>query len=232
MFGDFMKTVLVTGSAKGLGKALILEFANKGYNTIITYNNSINDALILKEEVLKHNVYCEVLKLDLRDEQNIKDIFNKKIDIIVNNAVINHDDEILNKTKDDFMEVLEVNLVGTFLMCKEAIKSGVKDIINISSTDSIDTYNSLNIDYSSSKAGLNIVTKTIASTFPEVRVIGILPVFIDTESVLEMDPVYLENELKRTKQNKLLKKEEVAKKIYNIYNDNNIESGSLIRIEE
>ena len=129
------------------------------------------------------------------------------------------------------MKVLEVNLVGTFLMCKEAIKSGVKDIINISSTDSIDTYNSLNIDYSSSKAGVNIVTKTIANVYPDVRIFAVLPNFINTESIMEMSEEYLNCELKRIGQEKLLDKEEVASNIYELYKDENIKSGSLVRID-
>ena len=156
---------------------------------------------------------------------------NYKFDILVNNAALCLDNNYLEKTKEEFMKVLETNLVGTFLMCKEAIKRNVKEIINISSTDSIDTFSDLNVDYSSSKAGINIITKTLGKFNKDVRIIGILPNWINTESIMEMNPEYLKNELERIDQEKLLDKNEVAKEIYNIYKDKNLESGSLIRID-
>ena len=130
------------------------------------------------------------------------------------------------------MRVLEVNLVGTFMICKEAIRNGVSDIINISSTDSIDTYQCLNVDYSCSKAGVNILGKTIALAYPNIRIITVLPNWINTNSVLEMNQEYLHDEMKRIGQSKLLDKEKVAKKILNIYESKSIKSGELIRIDE
>lgn len=225
-----MKTVLITGASRGLGASLAIVFAKNKYNIIITYHNNKSDALELKRKIESYEVECKVLKLDLKDETDIKSIFNNKIDLIINNASLSIDDEIMSKSKKDFMEVLEVNLVGTFLMCKEGIKRGTKDIINISSTDSVDTYSSLNIDYSSSKAGINIVTKTIADAFPNVRIFSVLPNWIDTESVLEMHSEYLRSEMDRVGQKELLKKEDVANKIYNLYLDSSVKSGDLVII--
>lgn len=225
-----MKTVLVTGSSKGLGASLIKEFAKNNYNVIICYNTSEKEAFNLRNEI--NNVKGDVVKCDISKESDISNLFNNyEFDILINNAALSLDNNLLDKTKDEFMKVLEVNLVGTFLMCKEAIKRGVKEIINISSTDSIDTYSDLNIDYSSSKACINIITKTIGKFNKDIRIIGILPNWINTESIMEMNQEYLDNELKRINQEKLLDKEEVAKEIYKIYNDKNIESGSLIRID-
>jgi len=228
-----MKNVLVTGSGKGLGASLIKEFAKNNYNVIITYNNSYEEAFKLKNEVETiYKVNVEILKCDISNEDDIINLFNNyDIDILINNASLSMDLEIMDKSKDEFMKVLEVNLVGTFLMCKEAVKRGIKDIINISSTDSIDTYNSLNIDYSSSKAGVNIVTKTIANAYSNVRIFAVLPNFINTESIMEMNEEYLNSELKRIGQEKLLDKEEVASTIYKLYKDENIKSGSLVRID-
>ena len=223
-----MKKILVTGGAKGLGASLIKEISRNNYNVIICYNNSKEDALKLKNEITNVNI----VKCDISNESDIINLFNNyKIDILINNAALSLDSYYLDKTKEEFMNVLEVNLVGTFLMCKEAIKRGVKEIINISSTDSIDTYSDFNIDYSSSKAGINIITKTIGKFNKEVRILGILPNWINTESIMEMDHEYLKNELKRIDQEELLDKDEVAKEIYKIYKDKNIESGSLIRID-
>lgn len=221
-----MKTVLITGSAQGLGESMVREFSKHNFNVLISYNTSYKRALKLKEEL---NV--DVIKLDITNEEDVKNVFsNYKIDVLINNASVSMDCEIEYKTKEEFMRVLEVNLVGTFVMCKYGIINGVKDIINISSTDSVDTYNTLNIDYSASKAGLNIVTKTLALNYPDIRIVGVLPNWIDTESVMDMNMSYLRSELNRIGQSELLKKEDVAKEIYKIYSDTNIKSGELIRI--
>ena len=116
-------------------------------------------------------------------------------------------------------------------MCKEAIKKGLKEIINISSTDSLSTFNSLNIDYSSSKAGINIVTKVIAEFYPNIRIFAVLPNWINTESVCEMNQDFLSDELRRIGQEKLLDKCEVANTIYELYKNRNIKSGSLVKID-
>ena len=116
-------------------------------------------------------------------------------------------------------------------MCKEAIKKGVKNIINISSTDSIDTFSSLNIDYSVSKSGINLLTKIIADTYKDIRIFTVLPNWINTESVLEMNSLYLNSELERIGQDKLLDKDEVAKTIFELYKNENIKSGDLVRID-
>ena len=227
-----MKTVLVTGSSRGLGASLIKEFAKKGYNVVITYNTSMEDAYKLKEEIEKYNVESGIVKCDISSENDIINLFDTyKVDVLINNAALSMDSEIMNKTKDEFMKVLEVNLVGTFLMCKEAIKRGVKEIINISSTDSLDTFNSLNVDYSSSKSGINIVTKVIAEFFPNIRIFAVLPNWINTESVCEMNEDFLNEELRRIGQEKLLDKDRVANAIYELYKDENIKSGNLIKVD-
>ncbi len=221
-----MKTVLITGGSQGLGESIAREFLKNNFNVLVAYNTGYERALKLEKEL---NV--EIVKLDITNEEDVKNVFsNYKIDVLINNASVSMDCEIEYKTKEEFMRVLEVNLVGTFMMCKYGIINGVKDIINISSTDSIDTYSTLNIDYSASKAGLNIVTKTLALNYSNIRIVGVLPNWINTESVLCMNKDYLISELNRIGQSELLKKEDVAQRIYEIYSDKNIKNGELIRI--
>ena len=221
-----MKTVLITGGSQGLGESIAREFLKNNFNVLVAYNTGYERALKLEKEL---NV--EIVKLDITNEEDVKNMFsNYKIDVLINNASVSMDCEIEYKTKEEFMRVLEINLVGTFMMCKYGIINGVKDIINISSTDSIDTYSTLNIDYSASKAGLNIVTKTLALNYSNIRIVGVLPNWINTESVLGMNKDYLISELNRIGQSELLKKEDVAQRIYEIYSDKNIKNGELIRI--
>ena len=114
-------------------------------------------------------------------------------------------------------------------MCKYA--SNAKYIINISSKDGIDTYNPISLDYSSSKSGIINLTKNLSLYYKDKYLYVVCPGWINTSSVNEMNPLYLKEELKRCKQNKLISPEYVANKIYSLI-DSNLESGSVVIIDE
>ena len=228
------KVVLVTGSSKGIGAATIEEFASNGYDVIINYNTSENIALNLYNRIKKKydiNVYLE--RFDITNELEVENIFNKyKIDILINNAAISIDSNIEEKDKNSFMKVLEVNVFGTFFMSKTFIQSNKEGIIvNVSSTDAIDTYNTLSIDYSASKAAILNMTKNMSNTYNNFKICAICPNWVNTEAIKEMNKEYLESEMKRIGQKKLIEPNIVAKKIYDIVNDNNIISGSIVRLD-
>ena len=174
------KNALITGCSKGIGKAIALELAKKGYNIIGTYNNSLKDIVKLKEEIEKVGVIFNYYKLDLLDNINIDNFLKiindeyEKIDILVNNAALSIDDELNNKTSKDFLDILKVNLVGPFSLIK-VLKEKLNIVINIASTDGIDTYSKLNIDYSASKAGLINLTKSLALALPNIKIVAICP---------------------------------------------------------
>ena len=236
-----MATVLITGSANGIGASIAKEFAKNKYNVIINYNTSKDEALTLKSESeKKYNVDVLTIKCDISNELEVINMIDnainhfKNIDVLINNAALSLDNEIMDKTKEEFLRVLEVNVVGTFLVTKEVIrKSKIKTIINISSTDSVDTYSALNIDYSSSKAGVNILTKTFALKYPNIKIYAVMPNWVDSSSVLNMNKEYLKSEMQRIGQKKLISKEIVSKKVYELVNNNdNLNSGAIIRIDE
>lgn len=231
------KVVLVTGSSSGIGKETIIEFAKQGYNVVINYNTNKENALNLQKEIHNCGGKSLVVKCDVSSEQEVINMINTtinefgRLDILVNNAGIAMDNDIYDKTKEEFMRVLEVNLVGTFLVTKEASKymnNGV--IINISSTDGIDTYNELSMDYCASKAGIISLTKTLALRFPNLKVYSIAPNWVKTPSVLEMNPEFLQSELNRIGQKRLIEPNEIAKKILELINTPQ-GSGTIIRID-
>ena len=228
-----MKTILVTGSAQGLGANIIEKFAKNGYNVIITYKSSKNKAIILEDKIRKYNlnvisVKCDITKIsDIRNLiKVVKSRFNN-IEVLVNNASLSLDSSFENKSKEEFMKVLETNIYGKFLITRELIKKyKVEKVINISSTDSIDTYSDLNIDYSLSKCGINFMTKFFSNKYKNIKFYNILPNWINTETIQNMNSEYLESELRRVNQNKLIEPEYISNIIYEMattckYDDNN-----------
>lgn len=152
--------------------------------------------------------------------------------MLVNNAALSLDSTFLEKTKEEFMKVLEVNLVGPFLLIQK-LNSVLIDskIINIASTDGIDTYSTMNIDYSASKAGLINLTKSLALELKNSKVYCICPNWVNTESIREMNQDYLMKELERIGQKKLIETKDVSNKVLEILNGD-FKTGSIIVMED
>ena len=115
---------LITGCAKGIGREIALTLARDGYDIIGTYLTSEDDILSLKKKIEFIGVKFDYYKLDLSNESEINSFCNsiknkyKNIDILINNAALSMDCEFEDKTKEEFMKDLEVNLVGPFLLIK------------------------------------------------------------------------------------------------------------------
>ena len=231
------KIAIVTGCAKGIGREISLELARDGYDIIGTYNTSIEEMYNLKNRIEAIGVKFYSYKLDLLNEDeinsfcdNIKRDFNS-INVLINNAALSLDNDFLSKTKEEFMKVLQVNLVSPFLLIQKLyniMDDGV--IINISSTDGINTYSKLNMDYSASKAGLINLTKSLSLELENIRIYGVCPNWVDTESIREMNPEYLKEELERIGQKELIDPKEVAKKVLKVI-ESNLKSGSVVVME-
>lgn len=231
------KTAIVTGCAYGIGREIVLELARDGYNIIGTYNTNLNKMEELKKRVESIGVNFDYYKLDLVNEFEIKEFSNnikskyEKIDVLINNAAKAVDNEFVLKTKKEFMEVLEVNLVGPFLLVQnlfDIMNNGV--IVNIASTDGINTYTKLNIDYSASKAGLINLTKSLALELENIKVYAVCPNWVNTESIREMSQEYLKEEMNRVGQNKLIEPKEVAIKVRELIESKKV-SGSIVVME-
>lgn len=232
------KIVLVTGASKGIGKSIIEFFAKEKATIIMTYYTNYELSNKTKNELIsKYNVNINNYYLDLASEDSINDLYKEikdkynHIDILVNNAALSLDNDIDSLTKEDFMKVLEVNTVGTFLMIKYMSKLMDKDcfIFNISSTDGIDTGSTLSINYNVSKAGINNMTETL-SRIIEPKIITLCPNWVETETIKDMNQEYLESEMERINQRMLIKPEKISKVINELIN-NDIVSGSIIRID-
>ena len=236
--------VLVTGSSRGLGKAIIIEYAKNGYDVIINYNTSEKDALELKDYVeSNYKIKALVIKCDISKEEEI-DLMIEKVykefgylDILVNNASIALDQDFTLKTKEDFMKTIEVNLVGTYLLSKKIglkmkdAKSGA--IINISSTNGIDTTYPESIDYDASKAGVISLTHNLANYFaPYIRVNTICPGWINTDMNKDLDKEFIEDETNKILLGRFAEPEEIASLVYFLGTDKaSYINDSIIRID-
>lgn len=218
--------VLVVGGSSGIGNTLIDILHEYGATIIATYHNKkINNELI-------DTYYCDVTNEDSINElMNYIKYKHEKLDVVVNCTALVLDNDLYDKTKDEFIKVLEVNLVGSFLLMREASKIMSRGVfINLSSTDATDTYNTLSMDYASSKAGLENLIKNMAERLPNLKICALAPNWVDTDAVLEMDQNYLKEEMNRVGQKELIKKEDVALKILEIIINDDIRSGDIIRM--
>lgn len=210
--------VLVTGGARGLGLAISLYYLKMGHSVVVNYNNSDEMALKLKSE---YGDRVSIVKADVSNEDDVKRMFDSlgKLDVVVNNVGIAKDSDPMEKSAEEFLEVIKVNLLGTFLVSKYAVNHVDKGcIVNISSTNALDTYYPESMDYDASKAGVISLTHNFSLYLKDrdIRVNVVCPDWIDTDMNLEMDEEY------KKSLGVFLKPEEVAKVVYDVSVDKSV----------
>ena len=210
--------VLVTGGARGLGLAISLYYLKMGHSVVVNYNNSSDLALKLKSE---YGDRVSIVKADVSNEDDVKRMFDAlgKLDVVVNNAGIAKDSNPMEKSAEEFLEVIKVNLLGTFLVSKYAVNHVDKGcIVNISSTNALDTYYPESMDYDASKAGVISLTHNFSLYLKDrdIRVNVVCPDWIDTDMNLGMDEEY------KKSLGVFLNPEEVAKVVYDVSIDESV----------
>ena len=216
------KVVLVTGSNRGIGSSCIKAFAEAGYNVIINYCHHEKEAYELEKEIKeKYDIDVLTIKCDVSKEEEVEAMTNKiidtfgTVDILVNNAAVARDSLLLDKNIKEFKRVLDVNLIGTYLVSKYIgrvmLDSKKGKIINISSTNAIDTYYPESCDYDASKAGVISLTHNFAREFaPFINVNCILPGWVKTPMNKDLSLEQIEKEKRRILLNRFAKPEEIA----------------------
>ena len=186
-----MSVALITGGTKGIGKAIAIKLSQYGYDIAINYRNENDELNNLKTEIEENNVKCVLVKGDVSifedAERFVKETVEKlgSVDVLVNNAGITRDMLIMRMKKEDFKQVIDTNLVGTFNVTKNVISYMMKarkgNIVNISSVVGI-SGNAGQTNYSSSKAGIIGFTKSLAKEVASrnIRVNAVAPGFIET----------------------------------------------------
>lgn len=237
------KVVLVTGSSRGIGRSIAVSFAKEGANVIINYKKSEKEAETLKDILQTYGVDVMCIKADVSKEDQVKDmiakIINKygKIDVLVNNAGIAIDADFEDRKVVDWKDTLDTNLIGVFLTSKYAGKYMKENrygkIINISSTNGIDTTYTYSVDYDASKAAIINLTKNLAIEFaPYVNVNAIAPGWIDTEMNNDLSKDYLRKEKNKILLKRFAEPEEIADVVLFLASDKSrYITGETIRVD-
>lgn len=221
-----MKNALITGASSEIGLS-IARMLEKNYNLIlIKHDKEIDITSFTKMPI----IYTSDFNNDREVKQLIEKLKNTKIDLLVNAAAYDQNEIIENVSIENMLKSLRINTIAPFILIQQLFNRDSKGIvINIASTDGIDTYNEYNLPYATSKAALIHITKQMNLNYPNLNIYALCPNYVNTKSVQDMDPLFLKEELKRIKQNKLIEVNDVAKKIEEIINT--LPTDIIIRME-
>ena len=220
------KVAFITGGSRGIGKAISERFAKEGYNIVINFKENVNRAEELKVELeSKSNVEVMLVKADLSNENSIIQMVDKiidkykKIDVLINNAGIVIDKEFDERTVKDWSETIKVNLIAPFLLTKlignKMFEEKSGTIINISSTNGINTYYPSSVDYDASKSGLISLTYDSAVQYsPYVRVNCVAPGWVNTEMNMDLEEDFVKDETEKILVKRFGEPKEIANVVY------------------
>lgn len=193
-----MKTIIVTGGSRGIGKCMVENFAKDGYNVILNYNKSEKQAKQIKQNLAEEGIEIEIFKADISKRDDVKKLIEftlnkyEKIDVLINNAGIARLHLFTDVAEEEWDEIMNTNLKSAFFTTQEVLPNMIHNkkgcIINISSIWGL-VGASCEAVYSASKAGLDGLTKALAKELGPsgIRVNGIAPGIIDTEMNSNLD---------------------------------------------
>lgn len=240
---DVKKTALITGAAKGIGKAIAVRLAKDGFHTVINYNGSADAANETVQECLSHNVKSIAFKADVANSDDvqamIKEIHKEfgSIDCLVNNSGITKDNLLLRMSEDDFDKVIAVNLKGSYNTIKHVtpimLKQKSGSIINIASIVGI-TGNAGQANYAASKAGVIGLTKSVAKELAArgIRCNAVAPGYIQTEMTAVLSEEVLNHIMSMIPLKKPGKPEDVAALVSFLANDeSSYITGQVINVD-
>ncbi|MBI5195260.1 MAG: 3-oxoacyl-[acyl-carrier-protein] reductase [Nitrospirae bacterium] len=224
------KVAVISGAAKGIGRAVAIELAGEGANISFNFLKSNKEAMDMEKEIKDLGVNVKSFQADIKNYDDVKSwVDNTKelfggIDIVINNAGIIRDRALALMAPDDWREVINTNLDGTFNLTRAAIVTLIKQkngiIVNISSVSGI-TGMPRQTNYAASKAGIIGFTKSLAKEVAPyaIRVNAVAPGFIETDMLKDLKEEYKTQMIKHIPQGRLGKPEEVAKVVKFLVSD-------------
>ena len=237
------KVAIVTGGTRGIGRAIALKLADHGANIVINYRNSDKEAEELKAILEGKGVKVLTVKCDISNFEDSKNLMDKckevfgKIDILVNNAGITKDTLIMRMKEEDFDNVIDVNLKGTFNCAKHAsaimLKQRFGKIINMTSVVGI-VGNAGQVNYAASKAGVIGLTKSLSKELGSrgITVNAVAPGFINTDMTASLSEKVKEEASKNIPLKRLGDPEDVANLVGFLASDaSNYITGQVINVD-
>lgn len=237
------KCAIVTGAAKGIGKAIALKLASLGANIVLNYRSSEKEAAEVADEIKELGVEVLTVKADISKLDEVEGLVKAakekfgSVDIMVNNAGITKDTLILRMKEEDFDSVIDVNLKGVFNCMKAITPVMVKQkqgkIISISSVVGI-AGNAGQVNYSASKAGIIGMTKSLAKELGSrgVNVNAVAPGFIETDMTSTLGDKVKEEAEKNIPLKKFGKAEDVAECVAFLASEaSNYITGQVIQVD-
>jgi len=216
------KTAIVSGAARGIGRAIALELARQGANISFNYSKSQSEAAELEKELQALGVKAQAFKADIKDYVVVKAWVDKtkelfgSLDIVVNNAGIIRDKALALMEPADWQDVINTNLGGTMNLTRAAIITLVKqksgNIVNITSVTGIIGL-PRQTNYAASKAGIIGFTKALAKEVAayNIRVNAVAPGFIETDILKDLKESYRNEVIQHIPLGRMGKSEEVAR---------------------
>lgn len=236
------KTVLVTGASRGIGKAIAVKFAKKGYNVVISCVRREEQLLQTKKEIESFQVSCLSYLGDMGVAENCAELFKKirkqfgGLDVLVNNAGISYIGLLQDMKPEDWELILRTNLTSVFNCCKLAIPMMLEKkqgkIVNISSVWGV-CGASCEAAYSATKGGVNALTKALAKELApsNIQVNAIACGAIDTEMNHFLDDEELIGLIEEIPAGRLGRAEEVADLAYHLGYKENYLTGQIIGLD-
>ncbi len=209
-----MKTVLVTGGSRGIGKCIVENLAKDGFDVVLNYNKSEKQAKQIKQELSEQGINIEICKADVSKREEVKKLVKftlnkfKNIDILINNAGIAKLQMFNDITDEDWQDMISTNLNSVFYTTQEVLPNMIHNkngcIINISSVWGM-VGASCEVAYSVSKAGIDGMTKSLAKELglSNIRVNSVAPGVIDTDMNSHLDNAIKEEIKNDTPLNKI-----------------------------
>jgi len=216
------KVALITGAARGIGRAIAVKLASQGCDIAIHYNQSEYLAKKLASELKrKFGVKVNTYQADLKESDNINDLFMavyedfKKIDILVNNAGVCYDEDFESRTVGQVLNTFKINAFAPIILSRLVGRLMKENkygkIVNVSSNNAINCFFPTTIDYDASKAALNNITKNLAIQFaPYVNVNAVAPGWILTDMNEDLTPDVIEYEKQKILKREIGTPEDVA----------------------
>jgi NAD(P)-dependent dehydrogenase (short-subunit alcohol dehydrogenase family) len=235
------KVALITGASRGIGRAIAIELANRGATIAINFRSGLVDAEVVRDAIRYDGGVSHLFQGDISDQFDARRVVTevlhsfRRIDILVNNAGITRDKSIRKMADDDWIEVIDTNLNGTYFCTSAAIPSMIEQkfgrIVNIASFSG-QAGNFGQANYAASKGGIIAFTKVLALELARHNITAnvVAPGFTETDMLNAVPPDVLEQIKARIPMRRFAQPEEIAKSVAFLVCDGDYITGQQLNV--